>query len=140
MKKLITIALLASGIAGCASPKPAPLPKPAVTAEKPAPKQDVIRQSFQLSPEQEQRAKDAVIAKLKDPDSARFSGVVGVGDPNTGSFSVCGSVNAKNSYGGYTGSKPFAVSAGHVLFWASSRDRFAAFDNDMIKLLCTPNR
>lgn len=50
-------------------------------------------------------ARAAVVASLKDPDSARF-----------GSFShgkgsaVCGLVNARNAAGGYTGARAFVYS------------------------------
>ncbi|WP_278426490.1 hypothetical protein [Hafnia paralvei] len=51
-----------------------------------------------------QKSKKAVIKSLKDPDSAMFDAIY----PSK-SFprAACGSVNAKNSYGGYTGSKRF---------------------------------
>ncbi len=49
----------------------------------------------------EQTIKD----QLKDPDSARFKWA----DYRTGSTVYCAEVNAKNSYGGYTGFVPFAV-------------------------------
>lgn len=41
--------------------------------------------------------------KLKDPESAQFSGDL------TGERVVCGKVNAKNEFGGYTGAKMYAV-------------------------------
>lgn len=45
---------------------------------------------------------------LKDPDSARFEwGKIPKALPRAGTTTYCGMVNAKNSYGGYTGSKPF---------------------------------
>lgn len=48
------------------------------------------------------------IAKgLKDPDSARFQWLRFPKAPRGDSVTWCGMVNAKNSYGGYTGSKPF---------------------------------
>ena len=50
-------------------------------------------------------AKAAIAMKMKDPESARFAGVVA--SPKGGT--VCGWVNAKNSYGGYVGYKPFYV-------------------------------
>lgn len=56
------------------------------------------------------RAKAAVAAKLKDPASARFEGLDRAMRRNvngTPMDSICGFVNAKNSYGGYTGPKPF---------------------------------
>ncbi len=56
--------------------------------------------------------KDAIKAKLKDPDSAQFRNVkfhVGMGKPVT-----CGEVNAKNSFGGYSGFERF-IAAGDVI-------------------------
>lgn len=45
-----------------------------------------------------------VADRLKDPDSAKLTDV----RVSSGEFRyVCGMVNAKNSYGGYTGKKPF---------------------------------
>ncbi|MDR9772082.1 hypothetical protein RJJ65_05300 [Rhizobium hidalgonense] len=44
--------------------------------------------------------------RLKDPDSARFSGFNAMVS-DKGSITVCGFVNAKNSIGGYTGRSPF---------------------------------
>lgn len=43
---------------------------------------------------------------LKDPESARFGTIAGAQTPD-GNISVCGLVNAKNSFGGYTGEQPF---------------------------------
>ena len=43
---------------------------------------------------------------LKDPDSARY-GTMTASVNEKGSVTVCGFVNAKNSFGGYTGEKPF---------------------------------
>jgi len=52
-----------------------------------------------------EQAKDAVKATLKDPESAQFRNLytkswTGKASPDD---AVCGEVNAKNSYGGYTG-------------------------------------
>lgn len=49
---------------------------------------------------------NGVRKKLKDPDSAQFGsiGFIQIGEQI---YSVCGWVNAKNSFGGYTGSKPY---------------------------------
>lgn len=44
---------------------------------------------------------------LKDPDSAKFNSFYHSSGDSDGY--VCGHVNAKNSYGGYTGNKPFFV-------------------------------
>jgi hypothetical protein len=47
-----------------------------------------------------------VMASLKDPDSARFGPIYAVRSPD-GVIVACGYVNAKNSFGGYTGDQPF---------------------------------
>lgn len=54
--------------------------------------------------------KAAVSKGLKDPQSAVFSNMVRAMRPNAKNVptdTICGSVNAKNSYGGYTGVRPF---------------------------------
>ncbi|MCY1380424.1 hypothetical protein D9M69_682460 [compost metagenome] len=48
-------------------------------------------------------AKAAIQASLKDPSSAKF------GPTSYKNGTVCGSVNAKNSFGGYSGDKAFYV-------------------------------
>lgn len=56
--------------------------------------------------------KEAIKAKLRDPDSANFRNVTfynGSGKPIT-----CGEVNAKNGFGGYDGFERF-IAAGDVL-------------------------
>lgn len=55
----------------------------------------------------------AVKDQLKDPDSAKFKWVKLADRINPKHFvdSYCGLVNAKNSYGGYTGFEPFEVMA-----------------------------
>jgi len=52
--------------------------------------------------------KEAVRSLLKDPNSAEFSDM-SIEGFRTGRL-VCGVVNAKNSFGGYVGRKPFAAS------------------------------
>jgi hypothetical protein len=51
------------------------------------------------------RAKKIVADRMKDPTSVLFKDVVYVKEKQA----VCGSVNAKNSYGGYAGYESFAV-------------------------------
>lgn len=59
-------------------------------------------------------AEKSVVALLKDPDSAKFSNefiVRGVEDKDGFQpLATCGFVNAKNSFGGYTGASRFVVS------------------------------
>jgi hypothetical protein len=53
-------------------------------------------------------AKRAVTANLKDPDSARFQTIVYAHvrcDDGSDRVLACGRMNARNSYGGYTGYK-----------------------------------
>jgi hypothetical protein len=70
----------------------------------------------QSDPNAEARA--AVLAALKDPESARF-GPMTAGKPGT----VCGTVNARNSFGGYTGNRAFAWTSGKsVLIYSDPPD------------------
>lgn len=48
----------------------------------------------------------AVLKSLKDPDSAKF----GYSYQGKDRFTLCGTVNAKNGYGGYTGETRFIYS------------------------------
>lgn len=135
MRKIIATGLLASVLFGCAAPPPAKKREPLAFSA------DVVRQYFTLTDEQDAEAKAAVVALLKDPESARFGKVVGVGDPNgTGVYSACGSVNAKNSYGGYVGSKLFAVDKGKAILWSDRAKGIARIDNELIMMMCKPNR
>lgn len=52
-------------------------------------------------------AEGLIRSRLKDPESAQFSGVIPVRHGDT--LTVCGEVNARNSFGGYTGRKAFLV-------------------------------
>jgi hypothetical protein len=56
-------------------------------------------------------AEEALRARLKDPDSAKFTwpygfryGTFRLGSKSAEGWITCGTVNAKNSFGGYTGS------------------------------------
>jgi hypothetical protein len=90
----IAVLLACAMIAGCttASQEPSPAPmantKRSLTAEEVATVQDGVRKS------------------LKDPNSAMFGPMTGAQEGNDHTW-VCGVVNAKNSFGGYTGDKPF---------------------------------
>lgn len=55
------------------------------------------------------KVQQQVVGSLKDPESARFQGV------HVKWGTVCGEVNAKNSFGGYTGFKRFLSIDGDVL-------------------------
>lgn len=59
-------------------------------------------------------ARLAVEARLKDPDSAKFSPMT-VRDKD-GVVTVCGDVNAKNGFGGYGGDQSYIVTGKGALF------------------------
>lgn len=54
-----------------------------------------------------QRFQKSLIAVMKDPDSAQFRNTRIV--QGKGGDALCGEVNGKNSFGGYIGYQPFAV-------------------------------
>ncbi len=61
-------------------------------------------------------ARAAVTARLKDPASVRF-GELRISAPASslgGGTVVCGFVNARNGFGGYTGMAPFVFFAGRA--------------------------
>jgi hypothetical protein len=60
---------------------------------------------------------DLVIDRLKDPESARFKEVQNFPNGN-----ACGLINAKNSFGGYVGFKPWTVISGRVNLEETSLD------------------
>ncbi len=55
-----------------------------------------------------QNAKVKIISQLKDPESAIFGEVWAMNGTN-GQRTICGYINARNSYGGYTGQKMFTL-------------------------------
>lgn len=60
-----------------------------------------------LSKRQIATVHSGVTNSLKDPESARFGNGLVAGRSSKGVITVCGYVNAKNSFGGYTGMTPF---------------------------------
>jgi hypothetical protein len=83
------------------TPPPPQLATKPAAASPPAPaiRHDETRDSF---PD----ARRAIIRMLKDPDSARF-GRIFEGRGVIGKTTICGEVNARNGFGGYTGMTPF---------------------------------
>ncbi len=64
-------------------------------------------------------AKRHLSESLKDPYSAQYEEIWALKGTN-GKRSICGYVNSKNSYGGYTGKKMFNIlSSGSVVFEGS---------------------
>lgn len=65
-----------------------------------------------------EEAKGKIRAILKDPESAIFSDLITTIAPdNKNKLGICGNVNAKNSYGGYTGNTAFTVIEGEPHMW-----------------------
>lgn len=61
---------------------------------------------YTLPPSDVEVVKRDVASSLKDPQSAVF-GEMAASISSRGVVQVCGMVNARNSFGGYTGHKPF---------------------------------
>lgn len=131
MRALLTIPLVALLI-GCAS-QPGTVPE----ANTKAPEEP--RFKVPITSEQEKAATAAVAGMLKDPESARFQGLYGMqraGHPEV--TSICGEVNAKNSYGGYAGFSRFVVVGNLVELWDRHPKYGYSVGNSMIALICTP--
>lgn len=92
-----------------AQSQPEPRQPPAVVQAQPTTQPPVIVQS---KPDNDvlTRAQSATRDILKDPDSAQFSDLVAL--QNGMDTVVCGFVNAKNGYGGYSGRQGFIYSDG----------------------------
>lgn len=60
-----------------------------------------------LTPKQIEQVKAGVRSGLRDPDSAKFEGIIGIKIIEEDGIATCGSVNAKNGYGGYGGKHSF---------------------------------
>jgi hypothetical protein len=71
-------------------------------------------------------AEKVVREKLRDPDSAQFGSIDVYSDRKLGNVPIqvaCGSVNAKNGFGGYNGYKDFLlVNVGGIMLIDSDRD------------------
>lgn|SRR5574337_446890 len=81
------------------------------------------------------KAKKVIVRDLKDPDSAKFRDV-GIYKSTTGKggVSVCGQINAKNSYGAYNGFRGFMVAEGFALI--EGEDRQGLNYEDLAPNLC----
>lgn len=131
MRKLLTIPLVAL-LAGCASPSGTVSEANTKAPEEP-------RFKVPITSEQEQVATAAVAGMLKDPESARFQGLYGMQRAALPEVtSICGEVNAKNSYGGYAGFSRFVVVGKHVELWDRNPKYGYSVGNSMITLICTP--
>lgn len=98
--RILFAAVLSVALVGCMTTETPPATQ-ATTVEPPK-----LLNQVQLTKEDVASIQAGVRSSLKDPDSARFGRMI-AGKEDDGSFTVCLMVNAKNSYGGYSGEKPF---------------------------------
>jgi hypothetical protein len=94
-RQTAAVALLLFPMGGCATEKWTPPPIEATV--KP----------YALTPADTKMVKDVVLYQMKDASSTTFRNLGAVQKPD-GSIGVCGEVNSKNSFGGYTGFTPFS--------------------------------
>lgn len=110
--------------------------QPSDSSELSEEKSSDLRERVTPSDNDVAHAQDVIKERLKDPESARFRRVYGAKNEND-KIAICGEFNAKNSYGGYVGYKPFMVfgddDRGYV--WDANEDGYS-FDNMMIEEIC----
>ena len=79
------------------------------------------------------RAELAIEQRLRDPKSAQFESFV---SRISGTPVVCGTVNSKNAFGGYSGRQPFVYAGGiATLSEEVGSESFAGFWDDNCKPL-----
>lgn len=131
LTKFAMVFLGALILSGCASGQ-----KSAESTPDSAERKEIVKTNIDLTPEQIEAAKEVIRSELKDPDSAKFSGIYGVTSESWKiSHAVCGYVNAKNSYGGYVGKRPFAVVGDHTIMLTDGA--FTEFDRRMLGSTCS---
>jgi len=125
---LVVLAWLGSQLNGTSQPKATP-PQPTVAVEKRplTPAEKKLQQEKLFGAKTIVAAKRAVKNSLKDPESAEFKDVYA---NYTDGYDVvaCGYVNAKNSFGGYTGYKAF-VSSGKSVIMEGQDDILKAWNS-----------
>ncbi len=70
---------------------------------------DQLQPTRGLSPKESVAVQALIAAKLKDPDSAKFTDMKLRASAD--GVRICGTINAKNSFGGYTGAQRFYLVA-----------------------------
>lgn len=107
MKKLFFVFMLIVIAAAIFTP-----PRPPETPEQKAAR-DAIEAKFLVK----EIAKKQITTMLRDPESAQFGDVfIGKNDV------VCGTVNARNGFGGYTGMQPFTVGSKYARLGDNATD------------------
>lgn len=114
------VAALVLAASGCAQAQAPPLESPAACAKlKPALQQECRAKATA------DKLRQYVRGNLKDPGSAVFEGDRLYASDDPPALALCGKINAKNSYGGYTGATEFVATSHGVLRFASSTDASA---------------
>ena len=111
MKSWLTIWLLVAtvGLASCGKSKQEveEEAKQLAAAQKVEADKKQAEDEEKLVKKKIKRFQDQLLTNLKDPDSAQFKNLRL--SKGKGGEALCGEFNAKNSYGGYIGFRPFAV-------------------------------
>ena len=94
----------------------------------------MARDQVEVTQAMKQQATRAVLDVLKDPDSASFSDFKSYA--SNGKADVCGQVNSKNSYGGYSGRAWFVVPEGMRAMIYQNSAKGVNANNSIIKTLC----
>lgn len=105
MKQYIAVFAVLFALAGCQS-------KSTNTSAKPdasKPKQEEKAEAVWLSASMQHTVKAHIASGLKDPYSAIFGPMTASQDPSGKQYRICGFVNAKNSFGGYVGMRPYQI-------------------------------
>lgn len=101
LRAATTAATIAIAISGCTTTTRS------TTTTIPAGSQSQSRVVAQLSSREVQLVEEGVRARLKDPQSAIFGPVMATTSGPPTYLAVCGTVNARNGFGGYGGSELF---------------------------------
>ena len=98
-----------------------------------------VVQAITLKPVQLATIQKAAASGLKDPGSAQFDDVAAT-LLSDGTTYICGKVNAKNSYGGYIGFKPFNGKGDRDINYFDLKDMATVMDSgDYIREECREN-
>ncbi len=82
-------------------------------------------------------AKSAISEDFKDPSSAQFRNIWVTYEPEIDKSTVCGEVNAKNSFGAYVGFAPFTYRTKDL---KAIKDGSDSFQSTMVDLFCSEER
>ena len=105
MIRYVLIVALVSSLTACQSTPPSEAPQRGNSALKSAPKDKAVL----ISPSLKKVIKAHVSASLNDPYSAKFGSITASQNTEGTQYRICGFVNAKNSFGGYAGMKPYQL-------------------------------